>query len=72
VTPYEVWFGRKPWWLSGEAEVTITVDEGENVPLLELEEAQESANEEVILSALHKRVTAKQAVEAEKMVKKRE
>jgi hypothetical protein len=39
VTLYEVWFGRKPWWLSGEAKVTITVDEEENVLLLELEGA---------------------------------
>jgi hypothetical protein len=70
VTPYEVWFGRKPWWLNGESESSIEHNGDENEPLSELEGAQESATEEIVVSALHRRVAEKQAIEAKKMIKK--
>jgi hypothetical protein len=70
VTPYEVWFGRKPWWLNRESESSIEYNGDENEPLSELEGAQESAIEKVMVSALYKRVAEKQAIEAKKIIKR--
>jgi hypothetical protein len=68
VTPFEVWYGRKPRVVVASGSVAEA--SGSNDPptadQLELEEAVE----EKLFSELHKRVFAKNALEATKMVKK--
>ena len=70
VTPYEVWFGRKPQWLSGKSESSIKYNRDKNKPLSKLEGAQESTTKEIIVLALYKHVAEKQVIKAKKMIKK--
>jgi hypothetical protein len=64
VTPYEVFFGRKPWWLLPE-EFPVELPVNEVVP-----EEVNSEDESYLLTELSKRVRVNNLREQEKMQKK--